>query len=109
MIDWWVTAGEQSEIYVEICADDDFTIRDWISERWMKSLRFLLRERFISPSLREPENTVNSYERQNPCSSRQAESDIRVYSPACRSFLSQVEMIILITRGSKVSEPDVLL
>lgn len=24
-------------------------------------------------------------------------------------FLSQVEMIILITRGSKVSEPDVLL
>lgn len=72
--------------YVEIRADDDFTICDWISERWMKSLRFLLRERFISPSLREPENTVNSYERQNPCSSRQAESDIRVYSPVCRSF-----------------------
>lgn len=72
--------------YVEICADDDFTIRDRISERWMKSLRFLLRERFISLSLREPENTVNSYERKNPCSSRQAESDVRVYSPACRSF-----------------------
>lgn len=72
--------------YVEIRADDDFTIRDWISERWMKSWRFLLRERFISPSLREAENTVNSYERKNPCSSRQAESDIRVYSPVCRSF-----------------------
>ena len=48
--------------------------------------QFLLRERFTSPSLHKPENTVNSYERKNPCSSRQAESDIRVYSPTCRSF-----------------------
>ena len=49
--------------YMLECVNNDFTIRNQISERRMKSRRFSLRERFIYLSLRKPDNTVNSCER----------------------------------------------